>query len=640
MTKVIDSENKKPKPQRIVLPPAHDNLNIESIQNVVNHRSATTYKPSFGANPKNTYTAPVTTFHPKATSQTSSLETSATYINTNTKRAAPITTFHPKPATQTTADYLSSITKNDVAHKETEKFSSHYSEEARPFQPNKAPAMRPNVKDLLATIGLQPDLETTSTTAIPTKASTKASTAKPELTPELKDLLESFGLLTNEKLPSDVPGPYQEEFQPIFANAQRDNSLFVNINEFKPLPTAAASSPLPSTTTTTTTEPSKLRMHDPPEVKSVDFLSFKPLPIPDDPAPPSDDELEQLLKSYGLIDDGSRDKKSLEKDKEELDVFDDEMIFSSSSHSVSTMIPEKTPKMLNAPEVNVKFLPPNLMQVLDDIGIKNDKSNDSFDLSASGSEESENKTELPPSNNDYEKLHHLLDTIKQLDNLNANLTEKEFDSLNLRHYNLSDELLAQGPDPLDHLTGLDVSKNEIKRQLNDSNSDFKTESPEPIKFSLDLTNVISSTPKPVTLVDDDLSLANELNDDPEDSEKDDDLKDSVVSSTTASSLSTTDSGSIEIKVTITPLSDSAGSTTTTTTEEPRGGDADALADSFGGDGLDPVSEEPLPGPKRNGFYFFSDWNSFLEVGEDPDKVVVRFDPKIGDPSRFIPVKIP
>lgn len=40
------------------------------------------------------------------------------------------------------------------------------------------------------------------------------------------------------------------------------------------------------------------------------------------------------------------------------------------------------------------------------------------------------------------------------------------------------------------------------------------------------------------------------------------------------------------------------------------------------------------------FYFFSDWNSFLEVGEDADKVVVRFDPKVGDPSHFIPVKIP
>eukprot|EP00099_Drosophila_melanogaster_P010464 NP_001284772.1 uncharacterized protein Dmel_CG11409, isoform C [Drosophila melanogaster] len=83
--------------------------------------------------------------------------------------------------------------------------------------------------------------------------------------------------------------------------------------------------------------------------------------------------------------------------------------------------------------------------------------------------------------------------------------------------------------------------------------------------------------------------------------------------------------------------DSSSTSTTTTTEEPRNGSLDDLADSFG---PDPVSEEPPPPKKKNGFYFLADWNSFLEVGDGDDQVVVRLSPKIGDPRLFLPVKIP
>ncbi|KAH8366595.1 hypothetical protein KR084_005601 [Drosophila pseudotakahashii] len=84
-------------------------------------------------------------------------------------------------------------------------------------------------------------------------------------------------------------------------------------------------------------------------------------------------------------------------------------------------------------------------------------------------------------------------------------------------------------------------------------------------------------------------------------------------------------------------SSSTSTTTTTTTEESRNGSLDDLADSFG---PDPVSEEPPPPKKKNGFYFLADWNSFLEVGDGDDQVVVRLSPKIGDPRLFLPVKIP
>ncbi|KAL7292266.1 hypothetical protein TKK_0013879 [Trichogramma kaykai] len=64
-----------------------------------------------------------------------------------------------------------------------------------------------------------------------------------------------------------------------------------------------------------------------------------------------------------------------------------------------------------------------------------------------------------------------------------------------------------------------------------------------------------------------------------------------------------------------------------------------LEESFGGS-----TEEPdpvIPTRPKTGFYFLVDWNSFLTVGteENPDRVDLRFAPKAGDRTRFIPVKI-
>lgn len=65
----------------------------------------------------------------------------------------------------------------------------------------------------------------------------------------------------------------------------------------------------------------------------------------------------------------------------------------------------------------------------------------------------------------------------------------------------------------------------------------------------------------------------------------------------------------------------------------------ALEESFGGSTAAP--DPVLPTRPRSGLYFLVDWNTFLEVGEDgKDKVNLRFQPKVGDRTRFIPVKIP
>ncbi|XP_014087098.3 mucin-4 [Bactrocera oleae] len=83
---------------------------------------------------------------------------------------------------------------------------------------------------------------------------------------------------------------------------------------------------------------------------------------------------------------------------------------------------------------------------------------------------------------------------------------------------------------------------------------------------------------------------------------------------------------------------SSDSSSTTTTEESRNGSLADLEESFGG--TDTNKEEPKPPKRKNGFYFLADWNSFLEVGDGDDQVIVRLSPKIGDPRLFIPVKIP
>ncbi|KAK0163154.1 hypothetical protein PV327_006862 [Microctonus hyperodae] len=93
---------------------------------------------------------------------------------------------------------------------------------------------------------------------------------------------------------------------------------------------------------------------------------------------------------------------------------------------------------------------------------------------------------------------------------------------------------------------------------------------------------------------------------------------------------------------ITTTSTEPTTTTTTTTESlssTEDSNLDALADSFGGSTAEP--DPVLPTPRKSGLYFLVDWNSFLEVGVDgEDKVNLKFAPKVGDRTRFIPVTVP
>lgn len=113
---------------------------------------------------------------------------------------------------------------------------------------------------------------------------------------------------------------------------------------------------------------------------------------------------------------------------------------------------------------------------------------------------------------------------------------------------------------------------------------------------------------------------------------------SVVISTNSSSETTTSGPSEDVKDAITnapPENDSAAAADT----DP-GASISDLEESFGGAAPEQPGDSEIPPPKKNGFYWMLDWNSFLEVGDGDTKVNIRFEPKLGDPQMFLPVNVP
>lgn len=179
--------------------------------------------------------------------------------------------------------------------------------------------------------------------------------------------------------------------------------------------------------------------------------------------------------------------------------------------------------------------------------------------------------------NNKDELSKLLNNIQELQRLNISLNNAMFKPKS------NSIILEQGPDPV--FDDEESKKNDLKRQSANN--------------SLDLESLFTTESTPNSSVD--MDGSNDL-------------------TTTTISSSAKDEEKMSVK-------------------EPQNGSLADLEDSFGGP--DPITEDPSPPPKKNGFYFLADWNSFLEVGEaGGDQVVVRFDPKIGDPRRFLKVTVP
>lgn len=378
-------------------------------------------------------------------------------------------------------------------------------------------------------------------------ATTVAPQVAPEIPDELQKLLKDYGLVDKDGKPIEL-APL-----PVSDDADNLSSLFENDNDDDKV---------------LSLEELQEKVRKASLVSAKDYEAFKPI---DAGSKNMSSDMETFLKQFGLV--GGEDE----------------------TRKVKSIKSSKVPSNSNVPSIDSAYLLPGYSSLLDNIGIttiNNNKNGKNINTKAKSNvfrPNYKNKAE----EEDYKKLEQLLETIRELERLNASLTEKEVERLNLQNFNFSESILSEGPDPLNYQIHYSALKNEVKRQ---------EPTDEPTRVSLGLTGPLLESSLEAT----------------EDTKDDDDDKTSSDISTT----STTESS----KTTVT---DDAPSPT----EEAK---KNSLEDE-----IEPIDDpEPLPPPRRSGFYMLLDWNSFLEVGEDPDKISIRFDPKIGDSSRFLPVSVP
>lgn len=622
VTKMVDT-GIKPKPQPILFDPPSGKVKIVSSKyrdtNIIQQPQV---KPTTSTVIYTTTPVPTTT---------------TTFRPVIQKKIRPVKTQIKRTQQNTQPTFHAELNFYPKEKKATTKFSSHYSANASPFklpthEEFPAKPIRGNIVDMLATIGLYPNEKNNNnnnrvglidskpeasellqikptpspeflkyenpttlvpeivrkiiTTRHPIKRTTTPSpeletttiistTKKPEITPEIFQVLSSIGILKESKVNE------QPEERVLVKKSKLDDLVEHDSNpmEFKPIPESLIEESL------------KMRME--PEF-APDFSSFKPLKIENRNTNENiDGEFEDFLKSFGLIDN-KRQKKSMTKNETQENESETTVTSPKTPVTITTETSASTvgfikkfDEMKEMPDVQLELVPFKMAHILDNIGITQ-KSNHNYEGKKPKKIFSSKAHGFRPpahtkstTEDDFAKLHQLLETIRHLDSLNSNITDDQLSQLDLGKYNLSEPLLAQGPNPVDH-TEIESKKNEIKRQ-NDN---------EPVRISLNLDE--SSSPK-------------------------------------ASELKQTDINSNDDTTTTT--------TTTTTTSSDDDDPRSNLEDSFSS-GSDPVDDTPLPPPRRSGFYFLTDINSFLEVGEDPDKVEVRYERKYGDPSRFLPVTVP
>lgn len=214
--------------------------------------------------------------------------------------------------------------------------------------------------------------------------------------------------------------------------------------------------------------------------------------------------------------------------------------------------------------------------------------------------------EVYATNEKIEKLKQLLSVLGQLEQLNRTLTDEDLkliDTESFRHLiasvnqsNLND--LSKAFDEQNALDSVDsdlIIKNEVKREENSSNSE--------------------KTSEPVNKPETKETSGNENST-------------TFITETTTTEKSTT------------PQKES---TTLKSTETPSMKD---LEDSFGGlqngenDSLESTAAPPPPTPDT-GFYYLLDWNTFLDIDDQKGRRVnLRFQPKVGNPMKFLHVSVP
>ncbi|XP_072742729.1 uncharacterized protein [Anoplolepis gracilipes] len=463
-------------------------------------------------------------------------------------------------AKQSTSIYVTPTSfSSPSSSSENLKFNSTYSLNSGGFRKitTTTTTMRPEVMELLASIGLRPENSTNVEEVFKNQESLKSKS----------EIFNSNGFIpTISGLTAVIPDSPSIIAQNTFENPVSE--LGKGMNNLTPdvqllfqrfgLQTSNL------VTTTTSTPRSTVNINS--------YTNFKPLPM----SKVRNEDMKEFLAKFGLGISDNRQKKAI---------------------SVSTERPSL-----------IEVVPDSMRQILENIGL----------ISRKVSKTTPKIEDMEPKNTtkfhvfkphevqvkderQKMKINELLDIINKLiqeGKTNTKDMQKIADDLLLNTKTLKD-----GPDPLyiDEIirTYNEDVKNEVKRQ-----------NPEEIVETTTIGDENSTTTTTTESTDV-----------------------SSTSSTTMTTPITSDSaknGSVLLDTLVLP--DSMSSTSTSA-------NLVALEESFGGTtrAPDPV----LPTKRRSGLYFLVDWNSFLEVGDDDrEKVNLRFQPKVGDRTRFLPVRIP
>ncbi|XP_008208142.1 probable serine/threonine-protein kinase nek3 isoform X1 [Nasonia vitripennis] len=394
---------------------------------------------------------------------------------------------------------------------------------------------------------------------------------------------------------------------------------------------------IPTTTTTTTTTP---RPTIPTSVNS--YTHFKPLPT----APVKDRDFRNFLARFGLGTGENRNQKAMQPKQV------------TKRPSLIEAVPENMKKILEniglirkAPKVEVDFEPNFEIQTQPPSFVEltttplNEHIFKPYEIEVNDKEQNE-------------KIKNLLNTVRMVQEGKANVQDVQRVAHNLLQ---STKSLASGPDPLKLEEILnnyrDNLKNEVKRQ-----EEQTTTVASPTTEELDETALSSmattdssgsfseiSESSTSSGVDSKPSKADQSSSSSSTDEKAakpsffdtfdinaylDNSTDTASSTETLSSSGSTSKpsvfDSIDAYIKMTASENAAKNANPSISD---------LEESFGGSTPEP--DPVIPTRPKTGLYFLVDWNTFLEVGEEgKEKVNLRFAPKVGDRTRFIPVKVP
>ncbi|XP_029168320.1 uncharacterized protein LOC114938507, partial [Nylanderia fulva] len=414
--------------------------------------------------------------------------------------------------------------------------------------------MRPEVMELLASIGLRPENSTNVEEVFRKNQSLKSKSEIPNSNGLVYTPISGLTGVGSDSSSITAQNTFEN---PVLEIGKGMNNLTPDVQ----LLFQRFGLQNPSNLVTTTTSSPRTTMN------TNSYTNFKPLPT----SKIKNEDMKEFLAKFGLGIGDTRQKKAM-----------------------------SAPRTTERPSL-IEVVPDNMRKILENIGLISPKvSKTTPKMEAIEPKDSTKFHVFKPHEVEVKDERQRMRINELLDTINRFVQEGKANSKDVQR--IADDLLVNtktlknGPDPLYleeliRINNEDI-KNEVKRQ-----------------------NPKETTNKTINIGDEDLT------------------KTTTTESVDVSSTTTTPTTTLITP--ITPDSAKSNSDESSTSSV----NLAALEESFGGTtrAPDPV----LPTKRRSGLYFLVDWNTFLEVGDDAsEKVNLRFEPKVGDRTRFLPVTIP